>query len=58
MGGGIRLTARSFAKFGQMYLDSGVWKGKRILDATYVKKAGMPRYATPGHFSGLCLLRS
>jgi len=53
MGGGVRLTARSFAKIGQMYLDSGVWKGKRILDASYVKKAGMPRYAMSGIHYGL-----
>lgn len=53
MGGGVRLTARSFAKFGQMYLDSGVWKGKRILDASYVKKAGTPRYAMSGIHYGL-----
>ena len=53
MGGGVRLTARAFAKFGQMYLDSGVWKGKRILDASYVKKAGMPTYAMGGIHYGL-----
>jgi CubicO group peptidase (beta-lactamase class C family) len=53
MGGGVRLTARSFAKFGQMYLDSGVWKGKRILEASYVKKAGLPRYAMSGIHYGL-----
>ena len=53
MGGGVRLTARSFAKIGQLYLDSGVWKGKRILDASYVKKAGTPRYAMSGIHYGL-----
>ena len=53
MGGGVRLTARAFAKIGQLYLDSGVWKGKRILDASYVKKAGTPRYAMSGIHYGL-----
>lgn len=53
MGGGVRLTAREFAKFGQLYLDSGMWKGKRILDATYVKKAGTPTYAMSGIHYGL-----
>lgn len=48
MGGGVRLTARSFAKIGQMYLDGGVWKGKRILDASYVQSAGLSRYAMSG----------
>jgi CubicO group peptidase (beta-lactamase class C family) len=53
MGGGVRLTARAFAKFGQMYLDSGVWKGKRILDASYIAKAGAPKYAMSGIRYGL-----
>lgn len=53
MGGGVRLTARSFAKIGQLYLDSGTWKGKRVLDASYVKKAGMPKYAMSGIHYGL-----
>jgi CubicO group peptidase (beta-lactamase class C family) len=53
MGGGLRLSARSFAKIGQLYLDSGVWKGKRVLDASYVKKAGAPRYAMSGIHYGL-----
>jgi CubicO group peptidase (beta-lactamase class C family) len=53
MGGGVRLTARAFAKIGQLYLDSGVWKGKRILDASYVKRAGTGRYAMSGIHYGL-----
>jgi CubicO group peptidase (beta-lactamase class C family) len=53
MGGGVRLTARSFAKIGQLYLDSGVWKGKRILDASFVKQASAPRYAMSGIHYGL-----
>jgi CubicO group peptidase (beta-lactamase class C family) len=44
MGGGVRLTARAFAKIGQMYLDSGTWRGKRVLDPSYVKQASTPRY--------------
>jgi len=53
MGGGVRLTARSFAKIGQLYLDSGAWKGKRILDASYVKRAGAPTYEMSGIHYGL-----
>lgn len=48
MGGGVRLTARAFAKIGQIYLDSGMWKGKRILDPSFVTQAGTPRYAMAG----------
>ncbi len=44
MGGGVRITAREFTKIGQMYLDSGVYNGKRILDKSYVKKAGTPAF--------------
>jgi CubicO group peptidase (beta-lactamase class C family) len=53
MGGGVRLTARAFAKIGQLYLDSGVWKGKRVLDASYVKQASTPRFATGAMRYGL-----
>ncbi|MBC8136828.1 MAG: serine hydrolase, partial [Fibrella sp.] len=53
MGGGVRLTARSFTKIGQMYLDSGVWKGKRILEASYVKNAVTSRHAKIGMPYGL-----
>ncbi|HUQ98275.1 MAG TPA: serine hydrolase [Gemmatimonadaceae bacterium] len=52
-GGGVRLTARSFSKIAQMYLDSGVWKGKRVLDADFVRKAGAPRYSMSGIRYGL-----
>ena len=48
MGGGVRLTARSFAKIGQLYLDHGMRKGKRILNASFVKQAGTPQYAMAG----------
>ncbi len=53
MGGGVRLTAREFAKIGQLYLDSGVWKGKRILDAAYVKQASTARNPTGSMHYGL-----
>ena len=52
-GGGVRLTARSFAKIAQIYLDNGLWKGKRILDEDYVRKAATPRYEMSGIHYGL-----
>jgi len=39
MGGGIRLRPRDFLKIGQLYLDGGVWKGKRIVSKDWVQKS-------------------
>lgn len=38
-GGGIRMRAIDFAKYGQLYLNKGEWKGKRILTKDWVKKS-------------------
>jgi len=43
MGGGIRFTARDFAKFGQLYLNGGTWRGRRILDRSFIERASSPR---------------
>lgn len=36
-GGGVRMRPRDMLKFGQLYLDHGVWHGHRIVDASWVK---------------------
>jgi CubicO group peptidase (beta-lactamase class C family) len=40
LGGGARFMPRDFMKLGQMMLDGGVWKGRRILSAEYARSAG------------------
>ena len=37
--GGMYLTPRSMLKFGQMYLNKGIWKGKRILPEKWIGKS-------------------
>jgi CubicO group peptidase (beta-lactamase class C family) len=43
-GGSVQLLPRDFLKFGQLLLDGGVWRGKRVLDAAYVKLATTPHF--------------
>lgn len=38
-GWGLRLKTEDMAKFGQLYLQGGRWKGKQILPASWVKEA-------------------
>ena len=41
-GGGTRFTARGFMKMGQLMLNGGTWKGRRILSREFVEKASSP----------------
>jgi CubicO group peptidase (beta-lactamase class C family) len=41
-GGGMGLSPRDFLKFGQLMLDGGTWRGRRVLDREFVARAASP----------------
>jgi CubicO group peptidase (beta-lactamase class C family) len=38
-GSGLHITTEDIARFGQMYLQEGMWQGRRILPAAWVREA-------------------
>jgi CubicO group peptidase (beta-lactamase class C family) len=38
-GGGLRLRPRDMAKFGQLYLNDGIWNGERLLSSTWIHES-------------------
>ncbi|HEX8695332.1 MAG TPA: serine hydrolase [Longimicrobium sp.] len=43
-GGGMAFFTRDFMKFGQLMLDGGTWRGRRILGREFVARATSPLY--------------
>lgn len=46
-GGGIHMTLRDMLKIGQVYLNGGVWHGRRIVSADWVRLASSRHIDTP-----------
>ncbi|MFI6284259.1 serine hydrolase domain-containing protein [Streptomyces sp. NPDC051018] len=47
-GGGLWLTPRDFAKFGRLVLDGGVWEGRRVLPAEWIRRSVTEQSAPAG----------
>jgi CubicO group peptidase (beta-lactamase class C family) len=45
---GLHTTTDAIARLGQLYLDGGVWNGKRLLPAWWVAEATRPHISNPG----------
>lgn len=52
-GGGARLRPRDFLKIGQMYLESGVWRGRRIVSPAWTARSTAPIVAINEQTTGL-----
>lgn len=39
LAGGLKMNSLDFAKFGQLYKNSGVWNGKKLIDKAWIKKS-------------------
>ena len=44
--GGLNVTTRDYARFGQMYLQGGLWQGKQIVPAAWVNASTTPSAPT------------
>jgi CubicO group peptidase (beta-lactamase class C family) len=53
LGGGAWLQPRDLLKVGQTYLDGGVWRGRRIVDASWVKRSTAPHFHISPATTGL-----
>ncbi len=48
--GGLFLRARDMAKFGQLFLQDGVWEGEQVISAEWVAESTLPRLTSYAPF--------
>jgi len=53
LGGGAYLRPRDLLKVGQMYIDGGVWRGRRIVSREWVERSTSPRIEVSPETTGL-----
>jgi CubicO group peptidase (beta-lactamase class C family) len=53
LGGGAFLRPRDLLKVGQMYLDGGAWRGRRIVDGSWVARSTEPKVQISPATTGL-----
>ncbi|MEO7042047.1 MAG: serine hydrolase, partial [Gemmatimonadaceae bacterium] len=51
-GGGVYMRPRDFLKFGQLYVDGGVWNGRRIVDKSWVTRSTAHQITNPNGSDG------
>jgi CubicO group peptidase (beta-lactamase class C family) len=51
-GGGARVRPRDLLKLGQAYLDGGLWRGRRIVDSSWVARSVSPQAGVPEESAG------
>ncbi len=49
-GGGLYLSARSMVKLGRLVLNEGVWNGKQIVSAEWIRESTSPQFDLPPSF--------
>lgn len=52
LAGGLRMSSLDFAKFGQLYQNNGVWKGKKIINKDWINKSFTNYFAENKDFEG------